>query len=661
MEELVNRDCVDMTSTIRKCIVRSNFLQSNSTSHVDIFGAIAELIDNARDAMSSERVDTACSIKSPSSYSQGSQSPAPSNWSSKSTSPFSEYVVSQSPAGRSLNTTKLPPSYPRVIKPPSSSNDSILQIDMSEHNSTRCLVFTDNGCGMDESELYAMFCFGSSGIKGNYTDKTERIGRYGNGFKSGSMRIGKDVVVLTICKESWCIGLLSQTYLEAIGAKDVLVPIVTFDKDTKKSMNADTEQLEVITKHSIFKHPEEIIDEFKGLKSTIGKNETGTRILIYNLVEGQLDFDIDEHDIINCDANITLENEMNSNYRRSLREYCSILYLPKSSKLSTVRTPKMKIYLRDRLVHPKDMTTILKHQQQRSYKHKNHEAVTIIFGCTPDKNPYDYGMMLYHKKRFIKYLRAGFQKSKNDDGVGVVGVVDVEPLMEPVHNKQDFDISKSYTTVVKEFDKKLKKYWDDLVSTNKRKRKTDTSSAVPVKRSSNKSSKQLITRTEIGDDLDLEPDSPVPEESNIALPGHSHSPVAGHFKSPTPRSTQSMVSRPYKSGTSKLPVAGTSRSPVAGTSRTPVAGTSRSPVAGTSRSPVSSRSDSPVAGHSKSPVSSGSQSPVSNPSQSTSRRPDSPSSTPSEHDNIRRLSQQESEEEEAIVSNLTPRRRSDRV
>ena len=56
------------------------------------------------------------------------------------------------------------------------------------------------------------------------------VGHYGNGFKSGSMRLGKDALVFTKQDSSQSVGYLSQTYLEIIKADTVLVPIVTWDK-----------------------------------------------------------------------------------------------------------------------------------------------------------------------------------------------------------------------------------------------------------------------------------------------------------------------------------------------------------------------------------------------------------------------------------------------
>lgn len=56
------------------------------------------------------------------------------------------------------------------------------------------------------------------------------VGLYGNGFKSGSMRLGKDAIVFTKNGETMSVGFLSQTYLEVIKAEHVVVPIVTFNK-----------------------------------------------------------------------------------------------------------------------------------------------------------------------------------------------------------------------------------------------------------------------------------------------------------------------------------------------------------------------------------------------------------------------------------------------
>uniref|UniRef100_A0A3Q3MKG0 Uncharacterized protein n=1 Tax=Mastacembelus armatus TaxID=205130 RepID=A0A3Q3MKG0_9TELE len=101
-------------------------------------------------------------------------------------------------------------------------------IDKTVVKDQDCLTFMDNGYGLDLRTMHKMLSFG-------YSDKTavngvQPIGIYGNGFKSGSMRLGKDAIVFSKSKSTSCVGMLSQTYLEKIGAEQIIVPIVCFDQ-----------------------------------------------------------------------------------------------------------------------------------------------------------------------------------------------------------------------------------------------------------------------------------------------------------------------------------------------------------------------------------------------------------------------------------------------
>ena len=55
------------------------------------------------------------------------------------------------------------------------------------------------------------------------------VGHYGNGFKSGSMRLGTDALVFTKSTKSRSVGFLSQTYLDMVKADSIIVPIVTWN------------------------------------------------------------------------------------------------------------------------------------------------------------------------------------------------------------------------------------------------------------------------------------------------------------------------------------------------------------------------------------------------------------------------------------------------
>uniref|UniRef100_A0A8C4RHX4 MORC family CW-type zinc finger protein 3 n=1 Tax=Erpetoichthys calabaricus TaxID=27687 RepID=A0A8C4RHX4_ERPCA len=94
-------------------------------------------------------------------------------------------------------------------------------IDKTVIKENICLTFMDDGNGMDRDTMHKMLSFGFSdkvAVKGHVP-----VGLYGNGFKSGSMRLGKDAIVFSKNGKSMSIGLLSQSYHEAIKAEHVLV------------------------------------------------------------------------------------------------------------------------------------------------------------------------------------------------------------------------------------------------------------------------------------------------------------------------------------------------------------------------------------------------------------------------------------------------------
>ena len=63
------------------------------------------------------------------------------------------------------------------------------------------------------------------------------VGHYGNGFKSGSMRLGRDAIVFTMQEETMSVGLLSQSYLAAIQAETILVPITSWKRSDKSILS----------------------------------------------------------------------------------------------------------------------------------------------------------------------------------------------------------------------------------------------------------------------------------------------------------------------------------------------------------------------------------------------------------------------------------------
>jgi hypothetical protein len=114
------------------------------------------------------------------------------------------------------------------------------------------------------------------------------------------MRLGKDAMVFTRHRTgpTMSVGLLSQTFLAKVGAQEVLIPMVSWDKETKERASDDAQRnIDLLVEHSPFGSED-------NMKLILGRLEGshGTIIVIYNLREqddGQLelDFETDPHDI----------------------------------------------------------------------------------------------------------------------------------------------------------------------------------------------------------------------------------------------------------------------------------------------------------------------------------------------------------------------------
>ncbi|XP_069319165.1 MORC family CW-type zinc finger protein 4 isoform X1 [Eulemur rufifrons] len=333
-------------------------------------------------------------------------------------------------------------------------------IDVEEVKNKSCLTFTDDGCGMTPHKLHRMLSFG-------FTDKEIRksqcpIGVFGNGFKSGSMRLGKDALVFTKNGSTLTVGLLSQTYLEYVQAQAVIVPIVPFNQQNKKMIVTEDSlpSLEAILNYSIFNSENDLLSQFDAIP---GKK--GTRVLIWNIRrnkdgKSELDFDTDQYDILVSDYD-TEEKETGGvtsqlpETEYSLRAFCSILYMK----------PRMKIFLRQKKVTTQIIAKSLANVGYDIYKPTfTNKQVTITFGFSC-KNSNQFGIMMYHNNRLIKpFEKVGCQvKPTCGEGVGVIGVIECN-FLKPTYNKQDFEYTKEYRMTINALAQKLNVYWKEKTS-----------------------------------------------------------------------------------------------------------------------------------------------------------------------------------------------------
>uniref|UniRef100_A0A8D3C0H3 CW-type domain-containing protein n=1 Tax=Scophthalmus maximus TaxID=52904 RepID=A0A8D3C0H3_SCOMX len=447
-------------SNLSRAQLTFEYLHTNSTTHEFLFGALAELVDNSRDA-NATRID--------------------------------------------IYTEKRP-----------------------ELRGGYLLCFLDDGIGMDPSEATHVIQFGKSSKR---SPGSTQIGQYGNGLKSGSMRIGKDFILFTKKGNTLTCLFLSRTFHEEEGLDEVIVPLPSWDLKTKEPLSSDPEkyaiETELIFKYSPFKNVEQLMEQFNKIESS-----SGTLVIIYNLKlmdnrEPELDAETDHQDILM--AGTPFEGVKPE--RRSFRAYAAVLYIDPRMRIfiqgHKVRTKRLSCCLYKPRVY-KYSSTRFKTRAEQEVKKADHLAkiaeekareaeskrmaveaglvedlsknsrailrkaqdsammllrdadmkkrileakqkalkepkeLNFIFGLNIEQRDLD-GMFVYNCSRLIKmYEKTGPQLDGGMACGGVVGVVDVPYLvLEPTHNKQDFADAKEYRHLLKSMGEHLAQYWKD--------------------------------------------------------------------------------------------------------------------------------------------------------------------------------------------------------
>ncbi|XP_061459212.1 ATPase MORC2 isoform X2 [Rhineura floridana] len=448
-------------SSLQRAQLTFEYLHTNSTTHEFLFGALAELVDNARDA-DATRID-------------------------------------------------------------------IFTVHREDLRGGFMLCFLDDGAGMDSNDAASVIQFGKSAKR---SPESTQIGQYGNGLKSGSMRIGKDFILFTKKDNSMTCLFLSRTFHEEEGIDEVIVPLPTWNARTKEPLTDNMEKFsietELIYKYSPFKSEQEVMEQFNKIPG-----QKGTLVIIFNLKlmdngEPELDVVSDPQDIQMAET----PPEGTKPERRSFRAYAAVLYIdPRmrifihGHKVQTKRLscclfkPRMYKYTSKRfktraeqevkkaehmariaeekareaeskaralelrlggdltresrvmLRQAQDMALTMRREAdvKKRIKEAKHRALkepkmlTFIFGVNIEQRHLD-GMFVYNCSRLIKmYEKVGPQLEGGMACGGVVGVVDVPYLvLEPTHNKQDFADAKEYRHLLRAMGEHLAQYWKDV-------------------------------------------------------------------------------------------------------------------------------------------------------------------------------------------------------
>uniref|UniRef100_A0A251VFT8 Putative histidine kinase-like ATPase, C-terminal domain-containing protein n=2 Tax=Helianthus annuus TaxID=4232 RepID=A0A251VFT8_HELAN len=339
-------------------------------------------------------------------------------------------------------------------------------------NGSPALLIQDDGSGMDPEAMRKCMSFG-------FSDKSESaIGKYGNGFKTSSMRLGADALVFTRTLVdgtlTQSIGLLSYTFLTRSGYDRIVVPTVhykfnfitgAFESLQTKSDRRSDVNLSVLLHWSPYTAEAELLKQFDDI------GEHGTKIIIYNLWlndDGnmELDFESDIEDIRLALVEKTrakdgskqaiTDNHLANRLQYSLRAYLSILYVKLPATFSIVLRGNYVLYhntARD-LMHPE----FILYKPHKGGGSKEGSVITTIGFLKEAPHVKVHGFNIYHKSRLIlPYLPVVC--ASNGKGQGVVGVLEAN-FMQPTHSKQDFEKTNLFQKLVTRLKDMAIEYWD---------------------------------------------------------------------------------------------------------------------------------------------------------------------------------------------------------
>ncbi|XP_076937812.1 uncharacterized protein LOC143605667 [Bidens hawaiensis] len=336
------------------------------------------------------------------------------------------------------------------------------------------LAIVDDGHEMSHEEIMKMVSFGR---KQPDSSDPNYIGRYGVGFKTGTMRLGRDALVLTQTTNSRSIAFLSQSLNE--GKDNIEIPIVTYSRkgqymevDTNVQTGTSSKNnLKAIKEFSPF--DKFLIGEKAGLFNRQG---TGTQIYIWNLDEWGSTYSLEWVNGMNGVSSFD-QGDIYIRSRRprsrlgqmtkqvpldySLRSYLEVIFLD----------PRMKIKVQGSLVKSRPLAKFL-HKTSIENGFVLGKPVELILGHAQlDLEQGNCGIFVYWHGRLIEaYKRVGCMIHNGEKSHGIVGVIDVTNVMDDcngkvwVHNnKQSFVDCEPYAFLEDWLSKKVDEYLDNTI------------------------------------------------------------------------------------------------------------------------------------------------------------------------------------------------------
>ncbi|KAM7260544.1 hypothetical protein ACFE04_011217 [Oxalis oulophora] len=370
-----------------------------------------------------------------------------------------------------------------------------ISIDMiywrKEEKRVPMLSVVDNGHGMTHTEIKKMMYFGH---KPPDAEDPNHIGRFGIGFKTGAMRLGRDALVITQTANSRSIAFLSQSLNE--GNDNLEIPVISYHREGQFMEVDQSIQSKAVAKYSLkaIKKFSPFDKYFIGEKTGLfGENDTGTQIYIWNLDKWGTDYCLEWCDGLNGGSSFhqgdilirskrirsrpgQISQKVPLDY--SLRSYLELIFLD----------PRMKIYVQNSLVKSRPLAKSLSKTCVVNDKVMGKPVQLTLGRSQLEWEQANSGIFLYWHGRLIEaYKRVGGMIHNGDMGRGVIGVIDVTDLMTSLshsyvpslrnnldttrlnagngqvwvlNHKQGFQDSEAYARLEEWLGQKADEYWD---------------------------------------------------------------------------------------------------------------------------------------------------------------------------------------------------------
>ncbi|XP_057542939.1 uncharacterized protein LOC130821267 isoform X2 [Amaranthus tricolor] len=304
------------------------------------------------------------------------------------------------------------------------------------------LSVIDDGNGMNHLEILRMISFGHKQLD---EDNANHIGTFGIGFKTGSMRLGKDALVLTQTTDSRSVAFLSQSLNE--GNDNLQIPVVSYRR-RGQCMEIDTNvQSKELAKYNLNAIKEfSPFDEYLiGEKAGLFRGSAGTQIYIWNLDKWGSNYTLEWQEGIPGGSSFN-QGDIFVRSRRvrtrpgqtsrkvhldySLRSYLEVIFLE----------PRMKIYVQGSLVKSRPLAKSLNNTVVLNAEIMGKQVQLTLGRCRIEWDEANGGIFLYWRGRLIE-----------DDENGCVWVH---------NNKQGFQDCEQYACLEEWLGREADGYWD---------------------------------------------------------------------------------------------------------------------------------------------------------------------------------------------------------